>query len=163
MCIRDRERIVQFSGDIPKLDNWEERPPDLARIFEMVTERTRIDFSGYKISTVLRRLQRRFAATDCFNPPEYVSYCERHPEELDALARETLISVTEFFRDREAFHALATRINDLLAKKPEGEECRVWVVGCATGEEVYSIAILFAEALGPVSYTHLTLPTSALV
>ena len=143
------ERIVQFSGDIPKLDNWEERPPDLARIFEMVTERTRIDFSGYKISTVLRRLQRRFAATDCFNPPEYVSYCERHPEELDALARETLISVTEFFRDREAFHALATRINDLVAKKPEGEECRVWVVGCATGEEVYSIAILFAEALGP--------------
>lgn len=83
----------------------------------MVTERTRIDFSGYKISTVLRRLQRRFAApTDCFNPPEYVSYCERHPEELDALARETLISVTEFFRDREAFHALATRINDLVAK-----------------------------------------------
>ncbi|PKO92027.1 MAG: PAS domain S-box protein [Betaproteobacteria bacterium HGW-Betaproteobacteria-10] len=143
------DRIIQFSGALPTLDTWEERPPDLARIFEMVTERTRIDFSGYKISTVLRRLQRRFATTDCFNPPEYVSYCERHPEELDALARETLISVTEFFRDREAFHALGTRITDLVATKQEGEECRVWVVGCATGEEVYSIAILFAEALGP--------------
>jgi len=142
------ERLIQLAGDLPQLERWEERSPDLVQLFERVSERTRIDFSGYKMSTVLRRLQRRLAATGCTRSQDYLAYCERHPEELDALARETLISVTEFFRDREAFRALALRITELVGRKRRDEECRAWIVGCATGEEVYSIAILFAEALG---------------
>ena len=142
------ERLIQLAGDLPQLERWEERSPDLVLLFERVSERTRIDFSGYKMSTVLRRLQRRLAATGCTKSQDYLAYCERHPEELDALARETLISVTEFFRDREAFRALSLRIGELVARKHRDEECRIWIVGCATGEEVYSIAILFAEALG---------------
>ncbi|MBS1143205.1 MAG: putative kDa protein in hypE 3region [Proteobacteria bacterium] len=142
------ERLVQLFGNLPKLERWEERSPDLAKLFERVSERTRIDFSGYKMSTVLRRLQRRLAATGHFRTQDYLAYCEANPEELDALARETLISVTEFFRDREAFRVLGMRIGELVSRKSPNEDCRVWIVGCATGEEVYSIAILFAEAMG---------------
>lgn len=142
------ERMIRFAGEMPQIEHWDERPGELARIFDLVTARTRIDFSGYKMSTVLRRLQRRLIATATPCLSDYLAHCETHPEELDALARETLISVTEFFRDGEAFRALSARIAELVGRKPEGEECRVWVVGCATGEEAYSIAMLFAEAMG---------------
>ena len=142
------ERLIRCEGILPKAEHWEERGTDLAQIFDLVRQRTHIDFSGYKMATVMRRLQRRLAATNSVDLGEYLVYCQKHKEELDALARETLISVTEFFRDRDAFRALTLRINEIVAKKSLLEESRVWVIGCATGEEVYSIAMLFAEAIG---------------
>jgi two-component system CheB/CheR fusion protein len=142
------ERLIRCAGALPKAENWEERGSDLAQIFDLVTQRTHIDFSGYKMATVMRRLQRRLAATNSADLAAYLAFCLKHKEELDALARETLISVTEFFRDRDAFRSLTLRINEIVAKKSLLEESRVWVIGCATGEEVYSIAMLFAEAVG---------------
>ena len=142
------ERLIRCEGILPKAEHWEERGTDLAQIFDLVTQHTQIDFSGFKMATVMRRLQRRLAATNSGDLGEYLTYCHKHKAELDALARETLISVTEFFRDREAFRALTLRINEIVAKKSLLEESRVWVIGCATGEEVYSIAMLFAEAIG---------------
>lgn len=123
-------------------------PPELAELFGMVRARTRIDFSNYKRSTVLRRLQRRLVSTHCENLEAYLHYLREHPDELEALSRETLISVTKFFRDRDAFRALAKHIQTIVQAKDPHEEIRVWSIGCATGEEVYSLAILFAEALG---------------
>lgn len=142
------ERLIRCEGVLPKAEHWEERGSELAQIFDLVTQRTEIDFSGYKMATVMRRLQRRLAATNSADLGAYLTHCHEHKEELDALARETLISVTEFFRDRDAFRSLTLRIKEIVARKSMLEESRVWVIGCATGEEVYSIAMLFAEAIG---------------
>ena len=127
---------------------WQERPPELERIFELVQARCRIDFSAYKLSTVLRRLQRRLIATHCEGLGAYLEHVGSYPEELDALARETLISVTEFFRDREAFRALERHLRELVTGKDAQDEVRIWSVGCATGEEAYSLAMLAAEQMG---------------
>jgi two-component system, chemotaxis family, CheB/CheR fusion protein len=141
-------RLILFPNLATEIADWEEKPAELGHIFEMVKNKTRIDFSSYKLSTVLRRLQRRLVATRCEDLTAYLDFLHGHPEELEALARETLISVTEFFRDRDAFRALERQINAIVANKGPDDDIRVWSVGCATGEEAYSLAILFAEALG---------------
>ena len=141
-------RLVLFPDVVTEIQDWREKPPELERIFSLVRERTRIDFSSYKLSTVLRRLQRRLIATRTDSLAAYLTHVSDHPAELDALARETLISVTEFFRDQEAFRALERQVRAIIAAKQPGDEIRVWSVGCATGEEAYSLAILCAEALG---------------
>ncbi|MBF0470167.1 MAG: EAL domain-containing protein [Gammaproteobacteria bacterium] len=145
---RELERLNSLHG-LPNPEEIDQRQPsELTHLFNKVRHHTRIDFSSYKLSTVMRRLQRRILTTNCENLKEYVDYVEENPGELDALAKETLISVTEFFRDREAFLKLEKSISELVKGKEDGEEIRVWVMGCATGEEAYSIAILFAEQLG---------------
>ncbi|MBK7000454.1 MAG: EAL domain-containing protein [Rhodoferax sp.] len=144
---RELERLIRFPGALPELESWEQRPAEMAALFENVRLRSKIDFSSYKLSTVQRRLQRRMVSTNMGTLAEYLAYSERNPEELDALAKETLISVTEFFRDQEAFRALERYARALLEKKRSGEELRIWVVGCATGEEAYSLAILFSELI----------------
>lgn len=141
-------RLVCFPTLVTAIANWQESPPELDSIFDRVRSHTGIDFSSYKLSTVLRRLQRRMLATNAETLSAYQAYLDEHPAELDALAKETLISVTEFFRDREAFRALERQVRDLLSLRSADEEIRVWSVGCATGEEAYSLAILFAEAMG---------------
>ncbi len=144
---RELERLIRFPGTMPELESWEQRPAEMATLFEHVRLRSKIDFSSYKLSTVQRRLQRRMVSTNMGTLAEYLAYSERHPEELDALAKETLISVTEFFRDHESFRALERHARTMLEKKKSGEELRIWVVGCATGEEAYSLAILFSELI----------------
>ena len=79
---------------------------------------------------------------------DYLALCQREPGELDLLARDTLISVTRFWRDPAAFHVLSEAIADLVRRKPGHDPLRVWVAGCATGEEAYSVAMAFGEALG---------------
>lgn len=104
-------------------------------------QQTGCDFSQYKEATLHRRISRRLSL-QCFTDlPSYISYVEKHPGELDLLAREMLISVTEFFRDMEAFDALKGVLPELLQRN-SSDPVRVWVPGCASGEEVYSIAIL---------------------
>jgi two-component system CheB/CheR fusion protein len=144
---RELERLLNFPDAVLELENGEQRPAELAYLFEKVRLHTRIDFSSYKLATVQRRLLRRMMATEASTLNEYLAIIENNPSELDALAKETLISVTEFFRDKDAFRTLERFVTELVERKKENEEIRVWVVGCATGEEAYSIAILFLEQI----------------
>jgi len=144
---RELERLVRFPDMQMDAESSEQRPAELADLFGRVRQRTRIDFTSYKLSTVQRRLQRRMVATETGTLADYLNYTESHPEELDALAKETLISVTEFFRDKEAFRTLERFGRDLVEPKKAGSELRIWVVGCATGEEAYSLAIVFSELI----------------
>ncbi len=139
------ERLVRFPSLLSDLGDSERRPKELSDLYERVRQRTKIDFTSYKPSTVHRRLQRRMLATNAQTLTEYLDNTDNHPEELDALAKETLISVTEFFRDKDAFRTLERFAREIVDRKAVGEDIRVWVVGCATGEEAYSLAIVFSE------------------
>jgi two-component system CheB/CheR fusion protein len=113
--------------------------------------RRKIDFSGYKPGTLVRRLRRRMVATGMHTEEDYRAFVDAHPEELDRLARDILISVTAFFRDASAFEALRAHVGTICREAREsGQDIRIWVAGCATGEEAYSIAILFDQALAEV-------------
>ena len=106
------------------------------------------DFSSYKQSTIGRRIERRMAQNDVSDIAVYLRYVKENPAEMQLLFKELLINVTSFFRDPEAFAALKQEIlPQLLAGKPEDYVCRVWVAGCASGEEAYSIAMLLREAM----------------
>lgn len=118
----------------------------LKKIFILLRAQTGHDFSQYKQSTFLRRVERRMAVHQIEAVEGYVKYMQQTPQEVDALFLNLLIGVTSFFRDPEAFKALEKQvIPRLFAGKPEGAVIRVWVPGCSTGEEAYSIAILLAE------------------
>lgn len=107
------------------------------------------DFRQYKEKTLIRRIQRRMQVLQLDTTPAYVERLRKEPGEMDLLFRELLIGVTHFFRDPPAFDALATQvIPHLVHDKDADDTVRVWVPACATGEEVYSIAILLKEAVG---------------
>jgi len=106
------------------------------------------DFSDYKEKTLVRRLQRRMQLLHVDSPADYIKRFREHPEELDALFRELLIGVTQFFRDPAVFDALgATVLKSLVTGEHAQETVRVWVPGCATGQEAFTIAILLQEAM----------------
>ncbi|HUW28744.1 MAG TPA: chemotaxis protein CheB, partial [Sulfuriferula sp.] len=118
------------------------------RILMRLRSSTGHDFSLYKKSTIGRRIERRMAQHEIADTEVYARYLKEHPAEMQALFRELLINVTSFFRDPEAFDTLRNDIlPQLLAGKPEGYVVRVWVPGCASGEEAYSIAILLRELM----------------
>ena len=118
----------------------------LNRIMQAIRSRTGHDFSLYKQSTVCRRIERRMVVHNIADTDIYARYLKEHPEEVQHLFKELLINVTSFFRDPESFEALKKELLPrLLLNKPETYVIRVWVVGCATGEEAYSIAILLRE------------------
>lgn len=120
----------------------------LRKIFILLRNRTGHDFSQYKPSTVNRRIKRRMAVHQIGTLDKYLKYLQQMPMEMDALFRDLLISVTSFFRDEEAFKALEEQvIPKLFNGKPAGSLIRVWVPGCSTGEEAYSLAILLQERL----------------
>jgi two-component system CheB/CheR fusion protein len=120
----------------------------LLRLLTEVRRRTKIDFSGYKEPTLWRRVRRRMATHRAEHLEGYLQLALDHPEELDHLAKDILTSVTAFFRDGEPFRQLEAALAKLLKTKRQRAELRIWVPGCATGEEAYSIAILLAEILG---------------
>ena len=117
---------------------------DLRRIVAFLRTRTGHDFSSYKRATVLRRVLRRVQVCRLTSLAEYATYLRETPEEAKELLGDLLISVTMFFRDPAAFEALSGTVARSLLEGKE-EELRVWVVGCATGEEAYSVAILLLE------------------
>jgi two-component system CheB/CheR fusion protein len=129
----------------------EERPGDtsvdmLRDILTLVRIRSGHDFAAYKRATLFRRISRRMQVCQTGSIAEYHQYLREHPNELSNLLRDFLISVTNFFRDPDAFETLAKDfIPKLFANKGPSEQVRVWVPGCASGEEVYSLAILLAE------------------
>lgn len=103
------------------------------------------DFRHYKRATVLRRIARRLQVNSLESIPEYLEFIRQHPAEARALLADLLIGVTHFFRDQASFHAMEANIPQLFAGKRKEDPLRVWVVGCATGEEAYSIAMLLCE------------------
>ncbi|MGE5471841.1 MAG: EAL domain-containing protein [Bacteroidota bacterium] len=121
----------------------------LKKLLMRVKQHTRIDFGGYKEGTLWRRIERRMAARHAASLDDYLALVDTDPDELDRLSKDILISVTAFFRDPEAFAALKEALRGLVAPKQPGDEIRIWVAACATGEEAYSIAMLLAEILGP--------------
>jgi two-component system CheB/CheR fusion protein len=107
---------------------------------------TRHDFRHYKRATVLRRIERRLQVNRLTDLPSYRDFLRDHPEEAPLLLQDMLISVTNFFRDRDAFEALEREaIPHIIESKQPGEQVRVWVAGCATGEEAYSLSMLLRE------------------
>ncbi|MGE3776120.1 MAG: chemotaxis protein CheB, partial [Pirellulaceae bacterium] len=107
-----------------------------------------IDFSLYKPTTVLRRIERRLMLSQLLNFDQYVEQLSSVTAELNALYRDLLIGVTQFFRDKEAFGIVESLVlPELLARLGGSEEARIWVAGCATGEEAYSLAIVIHEQL----------------
>ena len=120
----------------------------LAVVVELVRQSTQIDVSHYKDSTFRRQLQRRLQELGEPDLAHYVDRLARDPLELQRLQQSLLISVTRFFRDPEVFERLRLALAERVAALAPDEGLRIWVPGCATGEEAYSIAILVAEALG---------------
>ncbi len=118
----------------------------LKGVLDLLRQRTGHDFSKYKRATVLRRLSRRMQLNHHLTIAEYLQHLRTEPAEAQALLNDLLISVTTFFRDPEAWIALQALVERLIDNAEDGEQIRAWTVGCATGEEAYSLAILFAEA-----------------
>ena len=120
----------------------------LKKIFVLLRAQTGHDFSQYKPTTIYRRIERRMAVHQVETLDGYVQYLQQTAAEVEALFRDILIGVTNFFRDPEAFAALESHaIPRLFDGKPPGSVVRVWTAGCSTGEEAYSIAILLQERL----------------
>ncbi len=121
----------------------------MQRIFAIVRARTRHDFSGYKPSTLNRRIERRMKVNQFENVEDYIRLLSESPREVETLFKDFLINVTSFFRDPEAFNALAEKLKVLMEHRyaEGGRAFRAWVVGCSTGEEAYSLAILLHETM----------------
>ena len=119
----------------------------LTKIFALLRERCKIDFTYYKPSTVTRRIERRMTVTQVDGIREYVNYLQNYPAEVLALYRELLIGVTSFFRDQAAFDWLSESVLPELLAGAGKREIRFWVAACSTGEEAYSLAILVRECL----------------
>ena len=120
----------------------------LQHIAKILAQHEQTDFSHYKTSTLSRRIHRRYLISGCHNLDEFIHLLETSAEERAILRHDLLISVTQFFRDRQAWNFLETEvIPDLIAKAEPYEELRCWVTACATGEEAYSLAIILEEAI----------------
>jgi two-component system, chemotaxis family, CheB/CheR fusion protein len=119
---------------------------DLETLVALLRTATGIDFNLYRQATFYRRLLRRLALLKIGSLADYVGHAKENPDELNALAQDVLIRVTNFFRDTEAFEALSRRVFPALIRKASKDGAiRIWVPGCSTGEEAYSIAICFLE------------------
>jgi len=133
------------------------KPPDVEeksleslfqKIFILIRGETGHDFSHYKRNTIQRRIARRLAVHQIENLDQYIRFLQENPEEVKTLAREMLITVTNFFRDHEAFEKLQEQvIAPLVNQKVSDSFIRIWVAGCATGEEAYSIAMMLYEEI----------------
>jgi two-component system CheB/CheR fusion protein len=126
-------------------------PDALQKIFILLRTHTGHDFSSYKRNTICRRIERRMNVHQIDAVPHYVRYLQQDPHEVEVLFKELLIGVTSFFRDPETFDVLRDRVlPKLLADKPAGYCARVWVPGCSSGEEAYSLAMILKECLDRV-------------
>ncbi len=136
-------------SSLPEVD--ERIRGDLDKVLSLLRLRTGRDFSQYKKNSVCRRIERRMSIHQLDKVEAYARYVREHPQELDFLFKELLIGVTSFFRDPEAWAFIKAQvIPALLAEHPGGRAFRAWVPACSTGEEPYSLAMVFQEALEEV-------------
>src|SRR5436190_15067174 len=122
-----------------------EKETALREVLAFLRARTGRDFAYYKRATIVRRISRRMQINSIEQVPEYLSFLRMHPGEAGALLQDLLISVTNFFRDRDSFEILETMLPELFRGKGSGDMVRAWVPACATGEEAYSIAMMLLE------------------
>lgn len=144
VAYRESMGRVDISEDSQKRPESQQRA--LSEIFTQLRIRTGHDFSNYKRPTLLRRIERRINVHNLTDLSSYLSYILKQPEETHALLKDLLISVTNFFRDSKAFNYLEQEvIPSIFSGRTSGDQIRIWVAGCATGEEAYSLAMLCAE------------------
>ena len=135
---RPEEKPIPIATPIELLD----------KIFILLRNETGCNFSDYKSSTVIRRIEKRMALNQIDKLENYIKHLQKQRGEVIRLFKELLIGVTSFFRDKEAFDALKKNaIPEIIDNKQDGDIIRIWIAGCSTGEEAYSIAILFDEAI----------------
>ncbi|DAB38904.1 MAG: hypothetical protein A2023_03610 [Sulfuricurvum sp. GWF2_44_89] len=125
---------------------------NIDKVFSLLNQKGEVDFSDYKEATIHRRLERRITETKSESVDEYIALLQRSPAEILNLKKELLIIVTSLFRDKEAFTAIDVHLEKLLISKLDNT-VRIWVAGCATGDEAYSIAIVITELLKKMELT----------
>ena len=154
-----RELAAQFAELVRTRDSLKQRTTQdesdeiLGRILAHLRVRTGYDFSEYKRTSLMRRLERRVQVAKAQNFAAYLDYLREHPEEVQALFSDLLISVTRFLRDPWAFDQLENIVVPAILenKNNSGETIRIWVAGCATGEEAYSLAMMFQDQAAQLS------------
>ncbi|MEJ2040279.1 MAG: chemotaxis protein CheB, partial [Desulfosarcinaceae bacterium] len=145
---KELQVAVKYPKLVPRVPPEAEATKGIDILLQMIAQRTSANLTEYKLSTINRRVGRRMALHKIISLADYLRYVRTFPDELDLLLKDILISVTGFFRDADAFQALKRTLLQLLKNKTHGDNIRIWVPGCATGEEAYSIAILLHEQLG---------------
>jgi two-component system CheB/CheR fusion protein len=148
--------VAQAVGERDLDESLSEASKSFLRLFELLRKSSQADFTHYKRATIKRRIARRMALHKVQTLDEYVQILNRDPKELHALYQDLLIKVTGFFRDPGSFLALRAKIFPAMEKdRPRNVPLRIWVPGCSTGEEAYSIAIALVEYM---SATHANIP-----
>jgi two-component system CheB/CheR fusion protein len=133
----------------------DDNDPKFEALLEYLSRTRGFDFTGYKRSSLARRVRKRMEVVNLTDFTDYMDYLEVHPEEFAQLFNTILINVTSFFRDIEAWNYLAAEIVPLILKaNPNNGPVRVWSAGCASGQEAYSLAMVLAEALGEEAFLH---------
>ncbi|MDO5134767.1 MAG: CheR family methyltransferase [Eubacteriales bacterium] len=140
--------VKNEDGNLSDDDIFSTEEESLGHIYAILKGASKIDFTYYKRSTILRRIERRMIVTHTKTLAEFARMLSEHPEEVSILVKEILIGVTNFFRDSMFFEALKEYVvYPVIERTGENEAIRIWSAGCSTGEEAYSVAILFKEAL----------------
>ena len=147
--VEEIDNITKYSYENKNIEYINENRFDpFNDIFQILQEKKSVDFKDYKISTIRRRLARRMAALKIIAISDYISYIKTNTKEVDALYQDILIGVTYFFRDKEAFIELKQNLETMIKHNKDKENIRVWIPGCSTGEEAYTIAIILHQILG---------------
>jgi two-component system CheB/CheR fusion protein len=147
------DKLITYWRHLPRIGTSdlpleEKTQSALEKIVILLRSHTGHDFTLYRRSTLHRRVERRMGIHQLVKISAYIRYLQDNPQELDILFKELLIGVTSFFRDAAAWHKLAKQaLPALLAGRREGVGLRAWVAGCSTGEEAYSLAMVFVETL----------------
>jgi two-component system CheB/CheR fusion protein len=154
-CIFSYISRVPDSGSTVEEDDESAAAEPLHTIFKLLQQRTGHDLSQYKQSTLHRRIARRMAIHAIATLAGYTDFLRQNPQEIDLLFNELLIGVTSFFRDADVWEHLAqVALPELLAQRTAERKLRAWVIGCSTGEEAYSLGIVFTEAAQRLAQAH---------
>ncbi len=144
-----RHPYLGQTGAAPSPEALASGPEALDQILRKLREKSGIDFTQYRQTTIRRRIARRMMIHGLDTLESYLRYLEGHPSQVHALYNDLLVNVTRFFRDPDAFRVLQRSVFPrILKKRPADARIRVWAPGCATGEEAYSLAIVLLESLG---------------
>ncbi|WP_209330281.1 PAS domain S-box protein [Lunatimonas salinarum] len=147
--------MLSLTAGSDQFKSQELQKPPYEKIVELLSKKSGTDFFNYKNASLTRRLEKRVTTLHLDSLERYVEYLEDNPEEVNDLFKMVLIGVTDFFRDADSFDALESSLDGLIQSKKHNETIRVWIPGCSTGEEAYSIAILLHRLLKNHGKEHL--------
>lgn len=150
------KKLEEIIFSLPSLTDVASSNNEVVQIFELLNQRFGIDFSQYKSSTILRRIDKSIKKLQLATIKEYLEYCLKNPAELNQLLDSFLIGVTSFYRDPDAFRLLETYISNKITSLKH-DTFRIWVPGCSTGEEAYSIGMLAQHIIDHSNNPHLSL------